>query len=183
SRSPPTADPPPPSLHDALPISDIDGQVININRNGLNWMPVARLEYQLSRTKRFSINYSGRANEPSFTQLQPFTDYSNVSAPVTGNPDLAAEFSHEVRINYRNFNIGEGTSFFVGASGSLSEDKIVTNRTTYLDDSLGMIRATEYLNTDGFYNTRGYYNFSKPFADRKYTLSFNGMAMFNNNVS
>ena len=162
---------------------DIDGQIIQINRNGFNWMPVARLEYEVSRTKRFSINYSGRANEPSFTQLQPFTDYSNVSAPVTGNPDLAAEFSHEVRINYRNFNIGEGTSFFVGASASLTEDKIVTNRTTYLDGALGMVRATEYLNTDGFYNTRGYYNFSKPFADRKYTLSFNGMAMFNNNVS
>src|SRR3546814_20388861 len=46
-----------------------------------------------------------------------------------------------------------------------------------------MIRATEYLNTDGFYNTRGYYNFSKPFAARKYTLSFGGMASFNNNVS
>ena len=162
---------------------NIDGQTVDINRNGFNWMPVARLEYQVSRTKRFNINYSGRANEPSFTQLQPFTDYSNVSAPVTGNPDLAAEFTHELRINYRNFNVGEGTSFFVGASGSLSEDKIVTNRTTYLDDSLGMIRATEYLNTDGFYNTRGYYNFSKPFADRKYTLSFGGMVSFNNNVS
>jgi len=162
---------------------DIDGQVIEIHRNGFNWMPVARLEYQVSRTKRFNINYSGRASEPSFTQLQPFTDYSNVSAPVTGNPNLAAEFSHEVRINYRNFNVGEGTSFFVGASGSLSEDKIVTSRTTYLDDSLGMVRATEYLNTDGFYNTRGYYNFSKPFAARKYTLSFGGMVSFNNNVS
>ena len=46
-----------------------------------------------------------------------------------------------------------------------------------------MVRATEYLNTDGFYNTRGYYNFSKPFAARKYTLSFGGMVSFNNNVS
>lgn len=163
--------------------ANIDGQVIDIDRNGFNWMPVARLEYQLSRTKRFSINYSGRANEPGFTQLQPFTDYSNVNAPVTGNPDLAAEFSHEVRINYRNFNIGEGTSFFVGATGSLSEDKIVTNRTTFVDDSIGLVQATEYLNTDGFYNTRGYYNFSKPFADRKYTLSFGGMVLYNNNVS
>ena len=162
---------------------NIDGQVVEIDRKGFNWMPVARLEYRVSRTKRFSINYSGRSNEPSFTQLQPFTDYSNVSAPVTGNPDLAAEFSHEVRINYRNFNVGEGTSFFIGVNGSLSEDRIVTNRTTYLDDSLGMVRATEYLNSDGFYNTRGYYNFSKPFADRKYTLSFGGMVSFNNNVS
>src|SRR5690606_11671890 len=113
----------------------------------------------------------------------PFTDCSNVNAPVTGNRDLAAEFSHEVRINYRNFNIGEGTSFFVGATGSLSEDKIVNNRTTFVADSIGLVQATEYLNTNGFYNTRGFYNFSKPFADRKYTLSFNGMAAYTNNVS
>ncbi|GGG80467.1 hypothetical protein GCM10007415_11110 [Parapedobacter pyrenivorans] len=163
--------------------ASIDGTAIPINRTGFNWMPVARLEYEVSRTKRFNINYSGRANEPGVTQIQPFTDYSNVNAPVTGNPDLAAEFTHELRINYRNFNVGEGTSFFVGLSGSLAEDKIVTNRTTFVDDSIGLVQATEYLNTDGYYNTRGYYNFSKPFANRTYTFSYGGMISYNNNVS
>ncbi|WP_177181151.1 outer membrane beta-barrel protein [Parapedobacter koreensis] len=163
--------------------ANIDGQAIPINRNGFNWMPVARVEYEMSRTKRFNINYSGRANEPGVTQIQPFTDYSNANAPVTGNPNLSAEFTHELRINYRNFNIGEGNSFFVGLTGSLAEDKIVTNRTTFLDDSIGVVQATEYLNTNGFYNTRGFYNFSKPFANRTYTLSFNGMVAYNNNVS
>ncbi|WP_257659187.1 TonB-dependent receptor [Parapedobacter lycopersici] len=162
---------------------DIDGNAVAINRSGFNWMPVARLEYEVSRTKRFNVNYSGRASEPGFTQLQPFTDYSNANAPVTGNPNLAAEFTHELRLNYRNFNIGEGTSFFVGLMGSLAEDKIVTNRTTSIDDSIGLVQAIEYLNTNGFYNTRGFYNFAKPFADRAYTLSFNGMIAYNNNVS
>ncbi|MGK6350472.1 outer membrane beta-barrel protein [Parapedobacter sp. DT-150] len=163
--------------------ANIDGEAIPINRNGFNWMPVARVEYEASRTKRFNINYSGRANEPSVTQIQPFTDYSNVNAPVTGNPNLSAEFNHELRMFYRNFNISGGNSFFVGLMGSLAEDKIVTNRTTMRDDSIGIIQATEYLNTDGVYNARGFYNFSKPFADRTYTLSFNGMASYNNNVS
>lgn len=161
----------------------VNGEIIPIDRTGFNWMPVARLEYEISRTKRFNINYSGRANEPGVTQIQPFTDYSNVNAPVTGNPDLAAEFNHELRINYRNFNIGEGTSFFIGASGTLAEDKIVTNRTTFRDDSIGIINATEYLNENGVFNSRGFYNFSKPFANRTYTLSFNGMVSYNNNIS
>ena len=161
----------------------VDGNYIPINRDGFNWMPVARLEYAASRTKRFDINYSGRANEPSVTQIQPFTDYSNVNAPVTGNPDLQASFTHELRIFFRNFNISGGNSFFVGVTGSLAEDQIVSNRTTTIDDSIGVINATEYLNTDGVYNTRGFYNFSKPFADRTYTLSFNGMVSYNNNVS
>lgn len=163
--------------------ADVDGIHIPIYRNGFNWMPIARVEYEMSRTKRFNINYTGRANEPSVTQIQPFTDYSNVNAPVTGNPNLQAEFTHELRAFYRNFNISGGNSFFAGVTGSLSEDKIVTNRTTTLDDSLGVINATEYLNTNGVYNTRGFYNFSKPFADRTYTLSFNGMVSYNNNAS
>ncbi len=162
---------------------NIDGNAIDIHRSGFNWMPVARVEYEVSRTKRFNINYSGRASEPSFTQLQPFTDYSNANAPITGNPDLSAEFTHELRMFYRNFNISGGNSFFAGITGSLAEDKIVTNRTTFIDDSIGVVQATEYLNTNGFYNGRGFYNFSKPFANRTYTLSFGGMVMYNNNVS
>jgi len=161
----------------------IDGNAINIHRTGFNFMPVARVEYEVSRTKRFNINYTGRANEPSFTQLQPFTDYSNPNAPVTGNPNLSAEFTHELRMFYRNFNISGGNSFFAGVTGSLAEDKIVANRTTFIDDSIGIVNATDYLNTHGFYNARGFYNFSKPFANRTYTLAFGGMIMYNNNVS
>lgn len=163
--------------------ANVDGEAITINRTGLNWMPVARLEYEVSRTKRFNVNYTGRANEPGVTQIQPFTDYSNRNAPVTGNPDLSAEFTHEVRLNFRDFDISKGTSFFVGLTGSLTEDKIVTKRTTILDRTLGVVQATEYLNTDGYYNLRGFYNYSKPFAKRTYTLMFGGMAMYNNNVT
>lgn len=163
--------------------ADIDGRRTDIHRNGFNIMPIARFEYQPARGKSFNINYSGRANEPSFTQIQPFTDYSNVNAPVTGNPNLAAEFTHEVRLNYRNFDVGTGNSMFIGLNGSFTEDKIVTDRFTFIDDSLGLVQETQYLNTDGFYNTRGFYNYSKPFSDRKYVISLNGMASYNNNVS
>ncbi len=163
--------------------AQVDDLYVPIQRTGFNWMPVARFEYEISRTKRFDINYSGRANEPGVTQIQPFTDFSNVNAPVTGNPDLQASFTHELRMFYRNFNISGGNSLFFGLTGSLAEDQIVSNRTTTVDDSIGVINATEYLNADGVYSTRAFYNFSKPFANRVYTLQFNGMASYNNNVS
>ncbi len=163
--------------------ANIDGNYINIHRSGFNFMPIARFEYKFSRNTTFNINYSGRANEPTFTQLQPFTDYSNINAPVTGNPNLAAAFTHELRLNYRKFDIASGNSFFAMVTGSLTEDQIVTNQFTRVDEEIGLIRETEYLNTNGFYSTRGFYNFSKPFADRTYTLSFNGMANYNNIVS
>ncbi|WP_257666628.1 TonB-dependent receptor [Parapedobacter tibetensis] len=162
--------------------ANVDGVIIPISRNGFNFVPVARVEYKFSRSKSLNLNYSGRANEPSFSQLQPFTDATNQAAPVTGNPNLNAEFSHEVRLNYRNFNVSGGNSIFASLSGTMTEDRIVTNRTQYVD-SIGVVQATEYLNADGFYNVRGFFNFSKPFSDRKYVVSLSGFSSYNNNVS
>jgi hypothetical protein len=42
---------------------------------------------------------------------------------------------------------------------------------------------TQYLNADGYYSASGFYVFAKPFAERKYTLFFNGNASYINNVS
>src|SRR5690606_28899691 len=47
----------------------------------------------------------------------------------------------------------------------------------------GIVQATTFLNTDGFFNTMGFYSYSKPFLDRKYVVSLNGSANFNNNIS
>lgn len=52
-----------------------------------------------------------------------------------------------------------------------------------LSELYGRVQETTYLNTDGFYNARGFYNFSKAFDKRKYVVSANGSATFNNNVS
>lgn len=161
----------------------IQDEVIPVSRKGLNFAPIASFEYKFSRTKSFSVRYSGRANEPSFSQLQPYTDYSNRNSLVTGNPDLDAEFSHELRVNFRNFNVGSGQSWFASLTGSVSEDKIVSNRLVRVDPELGVVQETSYLNTDGFYNLRGYYHYSIPFAERVYVLSFSGFAGYNNNIS
>src|SRR5690606_27771531 len=79
-----------------------------IRRSAVNYAPVARFEYKFSRTQGININYSGRSSEPSFSQLQPIRDISNPQFPVTGNPNLDAEFIHSVRVRYNNFNTETG---------------------------------------------------------------------------
>lgn len=161
----------------------VQDQLISIDRKGLNFAPIARFEYKFSRTKSFNVRYSGRSSEPSFSQLQPFTDYSNRNNLVTGNPDLNAEFGHDINIRFNNFNVGSGQSWFVSLTGAMTDNKIVSNRVIRVDPELGVVQETSYLNTDGFYNTRGFYHYSIPFKDRTYVLSFNGFAGFNNNIS
>lgn len=161
----------------------LNGEQISFKRNETNFAPVARFEYKFSRTKGINFSYNGRSNEPSFSQLQPITDISNPQFPTTGNPKLNAEFSHNIRLRYNNFNTETGMTFFAFLNGTKTDNKIVTNRIQSLSDQYGLVQATSYLNTDGFYSTMGFYNISKAFNKRKYVISANGSANFNNNVS
>src|SRR5690606_16783086 len=116
-------------------------------------------------------------------QLQPVTDISNPQFPVTGNPNLDAEFSHSVRLRYNNVNYETGNSFFVMINGTLTNNIVVSNRVQSFDSVNEIELDICFLNTDGYFNTMGFYSYSKPFSDRKYVLSLNGSANFNNNIS
>lgn len=163
--------------------TSIGGEDLSFSRRGFYFVPIARFEYTMSRTRSFNINYRGNANEPSFSQLQPVTDVSNPQMPITGNPNLSAEFNHNLNIRYRNFDFQSGNVLFAVLNFSLTEDQITTDRISYNTDSLGFVQETRYLNTGGNYSARGFYNYSKPFNNRKYVISLRGSANFNNNVS
>jgi hypothetical protein len=148
-------------------------------RTALNIIPVLRYSYNFSKTKEFNASYNGRNNEPSFNQLQPVTDVSNPQFPVVGNPNLNAEFSHNINIRYNNFNFEKGDVWFTNFSVNLTENKIVSNSLFLPGNKI----ETRYLNTNGFYSVNGFYTWSKPFAERKYTLSINGFANYSNNIN
>src|SRR5690606_23992328 len=88
-----------------------------------------------------------------------------------------------MRFRYNNFDFESGNSFFVMINGTLTNNKVVTNRVQSFDPINGVVQSTTYLNTDGYYTARGFYSYSKPFFDRKYVVSLNGSANFNNNIS
>lgn len=148
-------------------------------KTGFYFIPVARYSYSFSKTKEFNASYNGRNNEPSFSQLQPVTDVSNPQFPVVGNPDLKAEFVHNVNFRFNNFNFDKGDVLFTNISVSLTQDRIVSN-TSYLSNNQ---IETRYLNTNGYYSINSFYTWSKPLAERKYTLSFNGSANFTRNIN
>ena len=148
-------------------------------RTALNLIPVLRYSYNFSKTKEFNTSYNGRNSEPSFNQLQPVTDVSNPQFPVVGNPNLKAEFSHNINIRYNNFNFEKGDVWFTNFSVNLTENKIVSNSVFLPGNKI----ETRYLNTNGFYSVNGFYTWSKPFAERKYTLSINGFANYSNNIN
>lgn len=154
------------------------------NRNtGFNIIPSARYSYNFSRTRAINAIYFGRANEPTYIQLQPTPDISNPQYPVYGNPNLGAEFTHILNFRYNNFNFNSGDVLFFNLSGNYTENKIVSNIMRSMDPVVGLVQETRYLNTDGYYTANAFYNFSKPFQEKKYVFSFNGSANYINNIS
>ncbi|HEY0895272.1 MAG TPA: outer membrane beta-barrel protein, partial [Sphingobacteriaceae bacterium] len=160
-------------------------QNISTRRTGFNFVPVARFTYKFSRTKEFNVNYFGRNSEPSYQQIQPVADRSNLNYPVFGNPDLNAEFNHRLNIRSNNFNFNTGRSLFAVLSANYTQDKIVTNTVLRESETNNntFTQETHYLNTDGYYSMMGFYSFSVPVADKKYTFSFNGSANYTNNIA
>jgi uncharacterized membrane protein YgcG len=177
----------------AVQPSTLNGESHNqhFHTNTFNYIPTARYIYNFSKNHSFTINYSGSNSQPSFTQLQVQPDYSNPQNRIYGNPDLKPSFTNNINLRYNQFDIASGNSLFTNLSFSETQNAIVTNTSPVFnsDQSTGTaqhnstIQETHYLNTNGLYNVNGNYSFSKPFAERKFTISASGSAGFNNNVS
>ena len=155
----------------------------NINRSNLFFAPIARYQYRFAGTKSITFNYYGSAAEPQFAQLQPVRDVSNPQRPIVGNPDLNSSFSHNIDANLRLSNIEKRTSLMFNLQANTISNQIVQNIVLIPDVFGSRKQEVRYVNTDGYYSYFGGYNWSKSFADRQYTVRFNGDTRFTRGVS
>jgi len=158
--------------------------------NTFNFVPTARFVYNFEKSKVLTINYSGNSGQPTFTQLQQKPDYSNPQNVVYGNPDLKPSFSNTLNFRYYQFDLKSGSSLFTNLAINSVQNQIVANTapvTTGTTDGTTTATSTKqethYLNTSGYYSVNGNYSISQPFDNRKFTVTLNGSAAFNNNVS
>jgi hypothetical protein len=162
------------------------GQSTHIS--SFNVSPNAHFIYNFSRTQSISANYSGSSSQPTFSELQPVTDFSNASYPITGNPDLKPEYNNRFDFRYNKFDFASGNVFFSNLSFTQTNNKIVSNTITYPstytpNNKLAGTIATGYLNADGYYSAQGFYVFAKPWQKRRYNLFFVGNLSYSNNIS
>ena len=93
---------------------------------------------------------------------------------------MKPEIYHNFTLFYNNFNFTSGRAFFAGANVNVIHDQIVNN-TIPLGNSGAQVTIPE--NVDGYFNVSGFYNYSKPFQNRKYVFSLNGTLNYNHNVT
>jgi hypothetical protein len=170
--------------------SVLDGRSIttgvNTHVSQVNYVPAARFIYNFSRNESLSFNYNGASSQPSFNQLQPVTDFSNALYLTQGNPNLLQSFNNNFSLRYNTFGIASGNIMFLNASFTQTNDYVASHTITYAKLNSAVIVAnpelarysntilTKYLNSDGYYTATGMAVFSKPWEERKYTVTVNG---------
>ncbi|MFB6305616.1 MAG: outer membrane beta-barrel protein, partial [Flavobacteriales bacterium] len=161
--------------------TSLNGQVINrdstIEKDFFNVLPEARLNVFFTNTKRLTVKYNTRVNQPSVQQLQPFVDNSDPLNIYQGNPDLDASYSHNFTINYFSFSQFSFTSFFAMLRGSYTKDKIKNNVTN--DPINGRVRKP--VNVDNEKNVMLYSSFSTPFLKIS-KINLRGNGTYNNGI-
>ena len=144
--------------------ADLEGKVISgikdsvINKTFYNLLPNARLQYNFSQYRKFTLNYSTYTNQPTVSQLQPIPDVSNRLLIRQGNPDLKQEFTQNAMISYTTLNPFKGKSLFINATLQQTMNKIVDYDEV---DEYG-VRTTKPVNVNGVFNLRGSINLRLP---------------------
>ncbi len=146
----------------------------------MNVFPIARFTYNFSKSKTLNINYSGNATQPTFTQLQDVLDISNQQYATRGNPNLKPSINHNINLSYNNFNMITGRVIFTNVTFSTIQNQIVNNNIRNGNNG-AQLSIPE--NVNGYYNVAGFYTYSRPFQNRRYVVSVNGRANYNNNIN
>lgn len=120
----------------------------NFKNDYSNVVPSVTATYQLKPTQTFRLGYNMRISRPGIWQLNPYENTSDSSYIRRGNPELDAEKSHSLSLNYSYFNpklnINTNLSYNFADNSIQSITELINgvNYTTY--DNIGK-RKNVYL--------------------------------------
>ncbi len=158
------------------------GKDSTLKASYVNFFPVAIFNWTPGRSKSLRINYRGRTNQPSISQLQNVPDVSNPLQIKTGNPALKEEFSHNLSANYNTFDILTYKFFAANLIFNTTENKIVNS----IDSVSRSVQLTKPVNLNGAYSIISYFTLGLPFKNSKLkgsSLNFTSRTNFNRDVS
>lgn len=105
-----------------------NGLVSDTTYGVFNIAPTARLQYNFGKKKFARIDYRGKTNQPSITQMQPVKNNDDLMAETVGNPSLDPSFTHSLRLMYSSFNSDKFSSFNTFLTADATQDALVQNK-------------------------------------------------------
>lgn len=148
-------------------------------RTVVNYSPSVDFTYVFDKMANLRLNYRGRTQQPSVSQLQPVTNVSNPLIITTGNPNLDPSYSNNFNARFSSYNSEKQRSIMAMLMGNYVLNSIVS-KTTY--DSETGVQTTMPVNVDGVWNVNGLLMLSAPFTNKRFTYSSETNASYLNNV-
>ncbi len=159
--------------------SHIKDSAFSIANRSVNVLPLATLNYNLTKYKSLRFDYNTSVTQPSSYQLQPVKDVSDPLNIKIGNPGLSQSYSHNLGLQYFYANPGKGNNLLAFVNYAATQNAIVSNETL---NNLGE-RTTSYTNANGNYNIFGVVDKSMNLKKLKTRITVGGNISFNHSVN
>lgn len=152
-----------------------------IKQNVVNFSPSAQFRFNFSQRNNLRVDYDGRTNQPSMTQLQPVPNYTNPTNTVIGNPDLKPSYTNTMNLRYQFFLPESQTALMISAGGNYGINDIV-NYIVYSYADRGK-RTTTYENLSGNYSGNLRLMLNTPFKNKRFTVNSTSSASYSKTAS
>ncbi len=161
--------------------ASLDGKIIAGTKDSVistkftDLLPNARFQYNFSRFKSLSFNYTATTNQPTISQLQPVPDNSDPLNIREGNPDLEQEYVHTARVNLNLVNPYKNRNIFFFLNVQATKNKIVNYDSV---NNLG-IKYTKPVNINNTLNISSDVSYSMPVKFLKATVEISSFMNYN----
>ncbi len=166
----------------SLQQSQLNGNLISadttLKRSFLNVLPSLNLNYDISNSKNFSLQYLTNIREPSITQLNPVIDNSDPLNLYVGNPALKPEYVQSLNLNFSSFDQFSFTNIFVYLNTTYTRNKIYNARNI---DSLYR-QVIHPINVKDDLLINSYLTFGTPLRFMKSRINLTINSMYNNGI-
>jgi hypothetical protein len=129
------------------------------NQRFFNVVPAAELSFQFTDSKRMSMRYEGKINQPDLSQVQPGSDNTDNNNQQFGNAALKPSYTHNVNLSFNNFITENNKVIFINANLSQTGEDIVPS-VSY--DTTSRKNIIQFVNASKSYSgmITGLYGFS-----------------------
>lgn len=114
----------------------------------LSLFPSAFLSYKIDDKQDLQINYSRRVDRPSFWQIIPFVDSTDILNMSRGNPALKPQFTNNIELQYLN-NFNNNNNFLASVYYKYTNHLI----TRFIERADNGALINTYINAKSSYST------------------------------
>ncbi len=156
------------------------GETNTVNKKYIYPSANGWFNYNLSKSKSIYMYYNFEVRLPNAGQILPVADLSNPLSILIGNPNLDPGKSHNLYMNYNNYDYATKSGYYAYAGANFIESEIVASRSY---DPTDLISRTTYQNIDDMMNSYAGINWNKSIKKEANTFRIGFGVSGNYNIS